>query len=91
LKKSLSIVHTGFDFLSLLAFSDRCYHPIKYGNQLMTWILLILSVSSVLIGNPFFIFAKRKKKKKKEKKKKKKKEKEKQKRAKRFEIKSPMQ
>jgi hypothetical protein len=37
-----------------------CYHPIKYGNQLVTWILLILSVSSVLIGNPFFIFAKRK-------------------------------
>jgi sortase (surface protein transpeptidase) len=63
----------------------------------MTWILLILSVSSVLIGNPFFIFAKKKKKKKKEKKKKRKrkkrkkkrKRKEKEKRAKRFEIKAP--
>ena len=33
----------------------------------MTWILLILSVSSVLIGNPFFIFAKRKREKKKRK------------------------
>jgi hypothetical protein len=31
----------------------------------MTWILLILSVSSVLIGNSFFIFAKREKKEKK--------------------------
>jgi hypothetical protein len=30
----------------------------------MTWIFLILSVSSVLIGNPFFIFAKRKREKK---------------------------
>jgi hypothetical protein len=30
----------------------------------VTWILLILSVSSVLIGNPFFIFAKRKEKRK---------------------------
>jgi cytochrome c-type biogenesis protein CcmH/NrfF len=50
----------------------------------MTWILLILSVSSVLIGNSFFIFAKRKREKKR-------KEKEKEKRAKRFEIKSPMQ
>jgi hypothetical protein len=28
-----------------------CYHPINYGNQLMTWILWILSVSSVLTGN----------------------------------------
>jgi hypothetical protein len=56
----------------------------------MTWIFLILSVSSVLIGNPFFIFAKRKREKK-EKKEKKKKKKEKEKRAKRFEIKSPMQ
>jgi hypothetical protein len=28
-----------------------CYHPINYGNQLMTWILWILSVSSVFIGN----------------------------------------
>ena len=48
----------------------------------MTWILLILS--SVLIGNPFFIFEKRKREKKR-------KEKEKEKREKRFEIKSPMQ
>jgi hypothetical protein len=48
-----------------------CYHPINYGNQLMTWILLILSVSSVLIGNSFFIFAKRKKRKEKKKKKRK--------------------
>jgi membrane protein implicated in regulation of membrane protease activity len=47
----------------------------------MTWIFLILSVSSVLIGNPFFIFAKRKREKKKKK--------EKEKREKRFEIKSP--
>jgi hypothetical protein len=45
-----------------------CYHPINYGNQLMTWILLILSVSSVLIGNSFFIFAKRKREKKNKKK-----------------------
>jgi hypothetical protein len=53
-----------------------CYHPINYGNQLMTWILLILSVSSVLIGNLFFILQKEKRKRKeKEKKKKKKKEK----------------
>jgi hypothetical protein len=50
-----------------------CYHPIKYGNQFMTWILLILSVSSFLIGNSFIIFAKGKKKKRKEKKKKKRK------------------
>jgi cytochrome c-type biogenesis protein CcmH/NrfF len=42
-----------------------CYHPIKYGNQLMTWIFWMLSVSSVLIGNPFFIFAKKKRKEKK--------------------------
>jgi hypothetical protein len=55
--------------------SINCYHPIKYGNQLMTWILLILSVSSVLIGNPFFIFAKRKKKKRKRKEKEKEKKK----------------
>ena len=40
----------------------------------MTWILLILSVSSVLIGNPFFIFAKRKRKREKKRKKKKRKE-----------------
>jgi hypothetical protein len=52
----------------------------------MTWILLILSVSSVLIGNSFFIFAKKRKKKRKRKNKKRK-----EKRAKRFEIKSPMQ
>jgi len=66
----------------------------------MTWILLILSVSSVLIGNPFFIFAKekekreKKRKRKREKKKRKEKRKrekrkEKEKRAKRFEIKAP--
>ena len=30
----------------------------------MTWIFQILSVSSVLIGNPFFIFAKEKDKRK---------------------------
>ena len=35
----------------------------------MTWILLILSVSSVLIGNIFFILQKEKEKKKKKKKK----------------------
>ena len=40
----------------------------------MTWILLILSVSSVLIGNPFFIFAKRKRKRENKRKKKKRKE-----------------
>jgi len=39
----------------------------------MTWIFLILSVSSVLIGNPFFIFEKKKKKKEKTKKRKRKK------------------
>jgi cytochrome c-type biogenesis protein CcmH/NrfF len=42
----------------------------------MTWIFWILSVSSVLIGNPFFIFAKEKdKRKEKEKEKEKRKEK----------------
>jgi hypothetical protein len=41
----------------------------------MTWILLILSVSSVLIGNLFFILQKEKKKKRKEKKRKEKKKK----------------
>ena len=41
----------------------------------MTWIFWMLSVSSVLIGNPFFIFAKKKRKEK---------EKGKEKRAKRF-------
>jgi hypothetical protein len=35
----------------------------------MTWILSILSVSSVLIGNSFFIFAKKKRKEKKNQKK----------------------
>jgi hypothetical protein len=49
-----------------------CYHPINYGNQLMTWILLILSVSSVLIGN-YFSFCKKKKKEKKKKEKERKK------------------
>jgi hypothetical protein len=38
----------------------------------MTWILLILSVSSVLIGNPFFIFTKEKEKRKEKRKRKKK-------------------
>ena len=41
----------------------------------MTWILLILSVSSVLIGNLFFHFCKKKKRKEREKKEKRKKEK----------------
>jgi cytochrome c-type biogenesis protein CcmH/NrfF len=58
--------------LLVLCFS-YCYHPIKYGNQLMTWIFWMLSVSSVLIGNPFFIFAKKKRKEKEKKKRKKKK------------------
>jgi hypothetical protein len=47
-----------------MTLGEVCYHPINYGNQLMTWILLILSVSSVLIGNSFFIFTRNKKKKK---------------------------
>jgi hypothetical protein len=56
----------------------------------MTWILLILSVSSVLIGNSFFIFAKEKEKEKRKKIEKEKKRKDrKEKRAKRFEIKAP--
>jgi hypothetical protein len=41
----------------------------------MTWILLILSVSSVLIGNSFFIFAIRKEKEKEKEKRKEKKNK----------------
>jgi len=40
----------------------------------MTWILLILSISSVLIGNVFFILKKEKKEKRKRKKKEKRKE-----------------
>ena len=55
----------------------------------MTWILLILSVSSVLIGNLFFHFAKRKRRKEKKKKKKKRKENKKKRGQKRFEIKTP--
>ena len=66
---------------------SRCYHPINYGNQLMTWILWILSVFSAFIGIWFFILQiiwkkeKKKKKKKKRKIKRKKKRKEKEKRA----------
>ena len=61
----------------------------------MTWILLILSVSSVIIGNVFFILqkekkAKRKRKQKEKEKKNKKKAKRKEKRGhKRMETKSP--
>jgi uncharacterized protein YlxW (UPF0749 family) len=70
---------------------EWCYHPINYGNQLMTWISWILSVSSVLLAIDFSFHKKKKekeerkekeKRKKEKKKKKKEKEKEKEKRAK---------